>query len=107
MLSPSFAATTRRRRAETGVRRTLTVRFSVGPEDLGLIAPECIRAYVRLCSFGDPGLAGGRAPTRPIPNARPGLAATNIDPTMDPQGTVILPCANAPKGTPCRLWHTP
>lgn len=35
MLRPSFAATTRRRRADSGERRTLTVRFSAGVADFG------------------------------------------------------------------------
>ena len=33
MLTPSFAATTRRRRTDSGERRTLTVRFSAGVAD--------------------------------------------------------------------------
>ena len=35
MLRPSFAATTRRRFADSGERRTLTVRFSAGAADFG------------------------------------------------------------------------
>ena len=81
MLIPSFAATTRRRRTDSGERRMLTVCFSADPAGFwGTIGSDSIRSYVRCRVYQEP--VTGEAPQvrcRPYPRSTTPLIMLHPD----------------------------
>ena len=80
MLTPSLAAATRRRRADSGERRTLTVRFSAGVADFGDAIDQLYeQMFVDGCDSGLNPRSGVLRCRIPLPSAaRPPSCSTRM-----------------------------